>query len=604
MANMGQNHISDVVRHYSLLFTFPSYSVLLAFIIVSATVMTTVSSLLVSQSLQALLTGIVTGVVVFVIPTILADLITSVLFRDALLNLRRLTALSSVVTILWVTILVAGTLLGIASGLFVTIVSVSLGGSFAIGLRFLVVRSLSAFNSLRVILPIFLQPLLCLCSANLVWYPISDSLLLVTVLSVLLTILSAEILLRALDSHGERSQGLKTMKMFRGFIADWLEGISEPLEDILESMSKTTDVSARLLSFGKKDRTQGLVVVVDAHPGPFKNVGSSNLPFEIQDALGKETGSTVIVPHGSSGHERDLASRKYCQKLIDVVILSMDSSCSFDSASQMTRCYSGIAQASCQMFGEVALLTLTLAPDSMEDIPFEIGIEIIDRAKAIGAKDAVIIDAHNSIRDASGFSVLEPSQLENLKMAAESAVRTAFKNKREGFEFGISRIIPEEFGPKEGFGPGGIAVAVVQTQGQRAAYVVFDGNNVITGFREEVRKTLSSLVDDCEVLTTDTHVVNGVSTTQRGYHPVGEVGNQGLLLAHVKACTSQAISQLERCSGVYNKVSVSEMLVVGEEKLRNVTALVDSSVRWFRNLAILIYIPTIALVLSMFMFLP
>jgi len=603
MAKVDQNHISDVVRHYSLLFTFPSYSVLLVSIMVSATVMTAVSSLLVSWSLQALLTGIVTGFVVFVIPAILADLITSILFRDALLNLRRLTALSSVVTILWVVILVAGTLLNIASGTFVTIVSISLGGSFAVGLRFLVVRSLSAFNSLRVILPILLQPLLCLYSANLVWYPISGSLLLVTSLSALSAILSAEILLRALDSHGEKSQGLETMKLFRGFAADWLEGISEPLENILESMSETADVSARLLSFQKKDRTQGIVVVVDAHPGPFKNIGSSNLPFEIQDALMKETGSAVIVPHGSSGHERDLASRKYCNRLIGDIVRSIDSSCSFDSVSQMIRCDSGTAQASCQMFGEVALLTLTLAPDSMEDIPFEIGLDIIDSAKTIGAKDAVIIDAHNSLKNASGFSVLEPSQLENLKIAAEAAVRTAFKNKRGGFEFGISRIVPEEFGPKEGLGPGGIAVAVVQTQGQRVAYVVFDGNNVITGFREEVSRTLNSLVDDCEVLTTDTHVVNAISTTQRGYHPVGEIGNQELLLAYVKSCTSQAISQLEHCSGVYNKVSVSEMLVVGEEKLRNVTTLVDSSVRLFRNLGILIYVPTIILVLSMFIFL-
>ncbi len=603
MAKASQNHISDVVRHYSLLFTFPSYPVLLVSIIVSAIVMTAVSHLLVSLSFQALLTGIVIGSIVFVIPTILADLITAVLFRDTLLNLRRLTALSFVVTMLWVTIVVAGTLLSMASGLFSTIISVSFGGSFAIGLRFLVVRSLSAFRSSRVILPILLQPLLCLCSANIVWYPIYDGLLLAIAFSGLLTILSAEILLRALDIHGERSQGLKTMKLFRGFIADWLEGISEPLEDILESMSKTANVSARLLNFKKKDQSQGLIVVVDAHPGPFKNVGSSNLPFEIQDALGQKTGSTVIVPHGSSGHERDLASREYCQKLIDDIILSMDSSWSFDSASQMTRCDSGGARASCQMFGDVAFLTLTLAPDSMEDIPFEIGIEIIDRAKAIGAKDAVVIDAHNSIEDVSDFSALEPSQLEGLKIAAESAVKTALAKKRGVFEFGINRIVPEELGPKEGLGPGGIAVAVVQTQGQRAAYIVFDGNNVITGFREDVRKTLGSLVDDCEVLTTDTHAVNALSTTQRGYHPVGEVGDKDILLAHVKACTLKAISQLERCSVVYNSVSVSGMLVVGEEKLRNVTTLVDSSVRWFRNLAILIYTPTIALMLAMFMFL-
>jgi len=271
--------------------------------------------------------------------------------------------------------------------------------------------------------------------------------------------------------------------------------------------------------------------------------------------------------------------------------------------SQMIRSNCGEGQASCQMFGDIALLTLTLAPQSMEDIPFEIGRGIIDKAAAAGAKDAIVIDAHNSIEDVSRFSVLEPSQLQDLMMAAESAVRNALTKKREGFEFGISRIVPKELGPREGLGPGGVAVAVIQTPGQRVAYVVLDGNNAVTGFRDDVRKTISSLVDDCEILTTDTHAVNALSTTQRGYHPIGEVGNKDVLLAYIKACTQKAISQLERSSVVYDSISVSGMLVVGEEKLRHVAALVDSSVRRFRNLAIIIYTPTIALVLAMFIFL-
>lgn len=50
-----------------------------------------------------------------------------------------------------------------------------------------------------------------------------------------------------------------------------------------------------------------------------------------------------------------------------------------------------------------------------------------------------------------------------------------------------------------------------------------DGNNMEPGFREETIRILKTQgFDAVEVLTTDTHVVNAVSTSSRGYPPVGQ----------------------------------------------------------------------------------
>ncbi|MFW9846433.1 MAG: DUF2070 family protein, partial [Candidatus Thorarchaeota archaeon] len=49
-----------------------------------------------------------------------------------------------------------------------------------------------------------------------------------------------------------------------------------------------------------------------------------------------------------------------------------------------------------------------------------------------------------------------------------------------------------------------------------------DGNNMEPGFREEAIRILKTQgFNDAEVLTTDTHVVNAISLSSRGYPPVG-----------------------------------------------------------------------------------
>jgi len=52
-------------------------------------------------------------------------------------------------------------------------------------------------------------------------------------------------------------------------------------------------------------------------------------------------------------------------------------------------------------------------------------------------------------------------------------------------------------------------------------------------------------IADGEVLTTDTHVVNGIVLTKRGYHPVGEVMDQEKLIDYIKQAAITALDDLE-----------------------------------------------------------
>ncbi len=69
----------------------------------------------------------------------------------------------------------------------------------------------------------------------------------------------------------------------------------------------------------------------------------------------------------------------------------------------------------------------------------------------------------------------------------------------------------------------------LRSGGQRFAYITIDGNNMIRGLREHILETAKrSGFEDAEVMTTDTHMVNGIVSAPLGYHTVGEVVPGGI----------------------------------------------------------------------------
>ena len=410
--------------------------------------------------------------------------------------------------------------------------------------------------------------------------------------------------LRILDRHGERAVGVGAVRLFRGFILDWLCDVTTPLEEHLEEMAEETVASAVVISFAHDTVPHGVIVVSDIHPGPFRRIGSSNIPYEIQIALERKTGALVMVPHGTSGHERDLASERQRVKFIAGILERTSFDGSSGNATTAIRRFSGSAQAICQAFDGTVMVILTCAPESMEDIPFDVGEEIRLKGKELGAEEVVVIDAHNSIGSLDEVPRLQPEQLTNLKLAAENAMRDALRSDSSEFRFGASRILPKGLGVREGLGPGGIAVSVVEVQNQKTAYVTLDGNNMAKGLREQVREAVMNIVEEAEVLATDTHVVNGVSLTERGYHPVGEVGSREDLVSSIHECTVEAVSRLEESRQSFRRIRVPGLLVIGEEKLRELSLLIDSSVTLFGRLVFLIYVPTILLAGLVFLLIP
>ena len=86
------------------------------------------------------------------------------------------------------------------------------------------------------------------------------------------------------------------------------------------------------------------------------------------------------------------------------------------------------------------------------------------------------------------------------------------------------------------------------------AYVVIDGNNMVSGLREEILTSLKGLgIEEGEVFTTDTHSVSALILGKQGYHPIGEAMDKRKLVDYIKQATLEATSKLEPVQGCMQK---------------------------------------------------
>jgi len=412
---------------------------------------------------------------------------------------------------------------------------------------------------------------------------------LLSAIFILIPVLAISLFTFLVNRVGQRTLEIASLPLFKAFMANWTENLNAPLEVFLDKLGSERDVKLSMLAFRTGEKIKAVMVVPALHSGPFRNVGSSLLPYMIQDALENKLQCIVSVPHGLAGHELDLSSQLQSEKVVERTLSSVDFSPFFSEATSLLRARKNGASASCQVFGDCALLTLTLSPETMEDLPQELEFTIVSEAKKKGLSSAIVIDAHNSV-DGS-FNLKEA--VEPLRKTALSSLGEALSCERAPFKIGTSKIVPGEFGLKEGMGFGGITVIAIRVGGQTSAYVTIDGNNMVSGLREEILSALRDVgIADGEVLTTDTHSVNGIVLTERGYHPVGEAMDNAKLINYVRQAAMNALGDLEFVEVSWRTETISGVKVIGEKQIGALSLLAEKTAREAKRLAISLFSAT------------
>jgi putative membrane protein len=585
------NHsINSALKHYSSMFFLPTFKKALAAIAVICIGVVGFSAFALFPSVEGLINSLFLGISLFA-ATLIVDYVMSkiILGRDPIYVLRRTAALSLFCWILWVFFISLGVVFGAIFDSLWWIKLCLLGFAAVLTLRMVVFTATSSAGILRRLLSSLLQPFLCM-GVFMVFWGIASAIPLQVlpflVISPIVGCASAFLFLFLLDRLGRRTYGMSSLPLFRAFMLNWVVGLNAPFEEFLEKLGENEDVEVTILKFDSS-KPKAAIIVPLVHPGPFKNIGSSLLPSMLKREFEKEFGCDTCVPLGILGHELDLASQAQNQRIINDVINSARFAASAEKATPFVKVTDGFATASCQVFGNTAFLSFTLAPKTTEDLPQELGRIVREEAEKHGLDCTVVVNAHNSIDDTVDIE----ESLDTLREAASKCLKRAVSLPSKPFEVGAATVFPKEFSLKDGMGPGGVTAIVVKVAEQKTAYVIIDGNNIISGLREKILSALTSIgFDESEVFTTDTHAVSAVVLGRRGYHPVGEVMNHETLIGYIQEAAKAAAVSLENCKAGCLRVLVPKVRVIGKARLESLSMLVDKALQRAKQTVLPIFV--------------
>jgi len=582
--------ITNAVKHYNALFSLPSHKSILFLLVFTVPLICGLIYVVYFFSILKIIQGVLFGLFSFVYPSLILDFSLNRILgsSDPLLTRRRLSAISLFQIGFWLVPSLSVALISLLLPEPLSIeYSLSIGFGFAVALRLSVFYSVSTLDIIQVHALSIIQPVVSIFAMFLFWGGFDSKLLSIVLLSGILGFVGAWGFMLSLDSFGIQKIGMPAFRLLRIFIVNWTEGVREPLEEFLEEISNETNLSIVLLAFRSSGRIKAILAIPNFHPGPFKNVGSSSLPFLLEKTIAHKTDSFVSVVHGTSGHEHDLPSQAENEKFISTAISLLNFDNFSPYATVMNRHRINRGKASCQRFGGGLLVTLTRAPESTEDLPKEVGEVLTDFASNQGLNHVGVVDSHNCIDDEW---ILPSKEVEDLIDAARRAMSISSNDSLSKFQVGVSKLYPETYSLDQGIGLGGISVILIETQGFLSCYVTVDGNNMIRGLREKILERISSLgISGGEVFTTDTHSVNALSLSQRGYHPIGEVIDHELFIDQIYQTVDRAFADLEPAEAAWNSGQVKNIKVFGLESLRSQLNFIHDAINYAKIAAIISY---------------
>lgn len=594
-------YLNNAVKHYSSLFTLPSYRSIVLFKAAICLIAGFFFASTLSPSYLGLVNGLLCSGALFLITNFSNYFLTFFIFKkDPVYDLRRTAALSLYCWILWLIFISMGCVTAFFFGIMWAVRFCLLGFSAVLILRFIVLYVTSSSGFKRLLASSIIPPFLCLGPFMVLWLNLVDLLRVTLFLAYALGIAFASsfAFILLLDNVGKRIVGASSMSIFKAFLLNWIADLNSPFEVFLERLGEERDVNVSILQF-ESVNGKVFITVPSVHPGPFKNIGSSFLPSMLKTALEQKFNGVACVPLGLLGHELDLASQSQNEKIISYAVNSADFKVDEEKATPFIRVGNGLAVACCQIFGETAFIAFSLAPNTTEDIPQELAPMVQREAERLGLKSCVVVNAHNSING----PVDSKKALEALEAVAKDCLEKASSMERLPFKIGAATVKPKEFSLADGMGLGGITVVVTQVDKQKTAYVVFDGNNMVSGLREKILSALQSIgVSDGEVFTTDTHSVNALTLNKRGYHPIGEVMNHEKVIGYVKEAVHSAVANLECARVGCRDVLVPRVRVIGQKSLEKLCLLPDMVIQRAKRIVVPLFAVT-SLLLMLVLFL-
>jgi putative membrane protein len=358
--------------------------------------------------------------------------------------------------------------------------------------------------------------------------------------------------------------GIKsTFGVLQAFIAAWTEHKVDKMEEFTEAKAQDDIVSTKIIRFGD----QAAIILPDVHPGPFSTVGGSNLPYVLYENFNKR----ALVMHSVSDHSLNIPSKRevarYVEELSKRMVIERGDTCSAPVQIKINNSTStGIT------FGNTAVVMLSLSPKGMEDIPQIVRTELESFGIGLGFSDVLVVDCHNAMGDH-----LDDSDRNDLVASAKQCLEQLKNEPQREFKIGFASLDdvsqrPELVGE---LGQAGLAVLVVNVNGQSYAVGWADSNNMKNGLRDNVVSRVNGSVQMLELCSSDTHSTSG-KRTRNGYFALGTTSSANdIAEAYIQLCAKAA----ERAArSTFELASAqSTIKVMGKQQFEDYSSALDRS---------------------------
>jgi putative membrane protein len=550
MAIAGDVKLGQLTKY---LFTAPSWPVSLLILIILGLVID-------GASARAWVYLPFSGTLAFTIPAIAAFLFTKPIieYSGKTMTWNRSALLALACTIFAVII----TFASLAGGIRYLPLFYGISLGFVFGLRLFVLVAISDYRLPRMILPAITQSGVGVIAGFFLFSP--GWAFFAIVLHIVFG-LGFAILIWLIERPLYRAFHIRGLAFVNAFIANMTDG-SKGMENFFREIGEEIYVPQVCLFFRRQNKEPILFTVPNLHPGPMGEIGGGNLPRVIHDHMEEET----LVPHGCASHDFNLVSESEIGKIVDAIERSKKDRIYGQGATPSVRLTCGSVQILYQRFGNSILMVSTRSPQMTEDLDYSIGMAIMAEGHRLFPHVA-FVDAHNCMTDLS--SAVLPATLTAMEYqrGAIQAMQACHEADLHAFSVGYAREhLP--YSREQGFGDLGVQVMVVETCGQKTAYVLFDGNNMAAGVREVLLEKILTFVDAAEVMTTDSHVVNTIT----GKNPVGMEIPVETFLPAILRTVQAAIDDLGTAECAATTAQCEHVVVFGSNRISQLASTVNA----------------------------
>jgi len=376
--------------------------------------------------------------------------------------------------------------------------------------------------------------------------------------------------LHVFDTPLKKGFKVSGSELFRYYLDHLTSGRMDG-EAILNRFAEPIRAKFGVVGFRRKSdgSLKAAIIVPALHPGPIGRLGGSDLPGKVAEAI--PDCDLVMVPHGAATHDYNPVSTadverfgKTASKLLQELEYNDGSTRAITSGEDI--------RVTSQVFGDTALLTYTSWPLPIDDVEYGVGLAAEHNAQLAGAKRAFFVDCHNSLLPGAGQVALCTPRADAIQVASKDATARAAAGGLAPLRVGVSQD-KTSFGRAHLIGAQGVQVIATETDGQRFAYILWDGNNAVPEVTRLVGEAIKDIVDGYQVMTTDNHSVNAVAGS---YGPVGHLAPPADIAKVTRLAVEQALSDLEPVqSGGVGGV-LEDFRVFGNQKTVQLTASINT----------------------------